>query len=83
MDLFVQKPYLFIDYEILGLSALTVEQMDEYYQMYEDLINDVELYTYTSYDVTKNEITLNDIVTLFASALSWYFIIKMIRGLLA
>jgi hypothetical protein len=51
--------------------------------MYEDLINDVELFTYTSYDITKNEITLNDIVMLFASALSWYFIIKMIRGLLA
>ena len=72
-----------IDLTALGISDLTVEQMDKYYQMYEDLINDVELFTYTSYDITKNEITLNDIVMLFASALSWYFIIKMIRGLLA
>jgi len=34
MDLFVTKPYLFIDYEYYGIDSLTVEQMDYWYGVY-------------------------------------------------
>lgn len=34
MDQFVSKPYLFIDYTLLGIDTLTVSQMDYYYSLY-------------------------------------------------
>ena len=36
MDMFVDKPYLFIDYKTLGIDHLTVEQMDYWYEVYRD-----------------------------------------------
>jgi len=36
MDDFVQKPYLFIDYQSLGIDNLTTEQMDYYYSLYQE-----------------------------------------------
>ena len=71
-----------IELSSLGIDTLTVEQMDFYYELYDDLSNDIPHYTYTTYNVTKNEITLNDILAMISSVAIWYFVIKMIRGLL-
>ncbi|MEM0172970.1 MAG: hypothetical protein QXI16_00520, partial [Sulfolobaceae archaeon] len=41
MDEFVEKPYLFIDYETFGISSITTVQMDMYYNYYLDGFDNV------------------------------------------
>ena len=66
----------------LGFDDLTVEQMDFYYSLYQDCVNNVDNYIYTTYDFTPSEITLNHIVIIALSLGLWYVIFKLIRGLL-
>ena len=39
MDEFIAKPYLFLDYETLGIDTLSASQMDYYYNLYESYKN--------------------------------------------
>jgi len=43
MDEFVEKPYLFIDYQLLGIDNLTTSQMDYYYSLYQAITNSESL----------------------------------------
>jgi len=66
----------------LGIDTLTVEEMDFYYSLYQDCVNNVDNYIYTTYDFTPSEITLNHILIIALSLGLWYVIFKLIRGLL-
>ena len=67
MDLFVSKPYLFIDYEYFGIDTLTVEQMDYWYGVYEAIKNGSTTYGFlnTLYDLftSKANATLEAWIT--------------------
>lgn len=52
MDMFVDKPYLFIDYKTLNLENLTVDKLDDLYALYveqQDITFD-DYYYYIGYD---------------------------------
>jgi len=68
MDEFVNKPYLFIDYEYIGIDDFTTEQMDFWYSVYDGsyrgtfiddgdtyLQNDIGLFNLTTIGVTESQ----------------------------
>jgi len=67
------KDIYLINKTALGISSLTVEQMDTYFQMYQDNIsgNDV---TYT-----QNEMSITDLTYIIGFGFIWFVIIWSIR----
>jgi hypothetical protein len=72
---FTLKSYHVIDMTSLGISALTVEQMDSYFNEYQEL-KEVSEHSYT---YTINEVTLTDFMVVLSSAVIWFFIIKFLK----
>lgn len=72
----IDVDYIYLyNLNILGISSLTVEQMDSYFNEYQEL-KEVSEHSYT---YTINEVTLTDFMVVLSSAVIWFFIIKFLK----
>lgn len=70
---------IIIDQTFFGISSLSVEQMDYWFNVYQENeqreIND-------TYDYIENELTINDLIYIVLFALLWGIAIKIVKGVM-
>lgn len=71
----------FIDFKVydlttLGISSLTVSQIDSYFNQYQDLLLNGSVHEYT---YTQNEVTLTDFTIILLSASIWYAVLRIFK----
>ena len=68
--------YKLYDMTLLGISSLTVEEMDYYFTLYQDIKENGSIHEMT---YTENTFDIHDLTIIILSFAVWYFSIKIIK----
>lgn len=66
--------------DTLDIETLTVEQIDDWFNIYQQ---NAEREISDTYDYVENDLTMNDLIYIVLFTVLWYYVLRMIRGLLS